>query len=713
MQAQQPTPKYYYEDDSNQTTVLQRIRNSVFGEPPPPQPKPKPKPKTTASAAPNASNTTRNGVNSAATKSNGMATTQAPQQPRYRAAPPGQSKQMAPATPNAGRKVVSQVAQRPKVVQEPVDVAPEVDTPEPLADDLPEPPRSSVSSRRRPVPKVNAGIVRDASAEPRRVPSAPVVESDEPPPSLSSKSYESPSRRATSAPAPLPRVGRLEKIPPSFTRETPSRELEVPQSVSSRSSESSDRLLIARKSPNINIETSGPRRISVGKEAAYQISVENAGELAATDIVVYVDVPPWAQVAGVQASAGTSSAKAAEGYQWRIANLPSHSRQELTLKIVPLKSQAFELGVRWTTSPTGSQAMVEVQEPKLQMAITGPSDVSYGQQQVYKLTIMNPGTGDAEGVMLHLLPINPGEGATASHRLGTLSAGASKSVEIELTARQAGRITIKAEATADGDLKTAAVEEVIVRRPQLQVLVSGPKVHYAGAPASYEVRVKNPGDAAAHQVNVAAVLPSDVDVLASGQSGQFDASQHRINWSIESLAASAEQTFTFKCIMRSTGANRIEAVAQADGELKDANLVNTQILAVADLALDVSDSPGPIPVGQEMTYEIRIRNRGTNGADQVEAVAFFSQGLEPVSVEGGFHEIRDGAVIFKPLATVPPGGEAILKINARAVTPGSHRIRVEVQCKSLGTQLTSEDTTLFYAEDGSVNSSPPQVLPRQ
>ena len=493
------------------------------------------------------------------------------------------------------------------------------------------------------------------------------------------------------------------------------RDSDASESHPARSSESSDRLLIARKSPNINIETSGPRRISVGKEAAYQIRVDNAGEFAAEDVVVYVDVPAWAQVAGAQATTGTSSAKAAEGYQWKIPSMPPHSRQELTLKIVPQKSQAFELGIRWTCSPSGSQAMVEVQEPKLQMAITGPADVAYGQQQVYKLTIMNPGTGDAEGVTLHLMPINPGEGSMASHRLGTLAAGASKSVEIELTARQAGRITIKAEASADGDLKTMAVEEVIVRRPQLQVTVSGPKLHYAGAPATYEVRVKNPGDAAAHQVKVAAVLPSDVEVLSAGQSGQNDASQHQVNWRIETLAPAAEQVFTFKCVMRSSGVNRIEAVAQAEGDLKDANLVNTQILAVADLALDVSDSAGPVPVGQEMTYEIRIRNRGTNGAEQVEAVAFFSQGLEPVKVEGGAHEMRDGAVIFKPLAMVPAGGETILKINARASTPGSHRIRVEVQCKTLGTKLTSEDTTLFYAEDGSVggSSEPPQRLPGQ
>ena len=122
--------------------------------------------------------------------------------------------------------------------------------------------------------------------------STPTVDNDEPAPSLSSKSYDAPSRRSASPPAQLPRVGRLEKIQPSIGRDVPTRDTEVSKPLASRSQESNDRLLMARKSPNISIETTGPRRISVGKEAAYQISVENAGEFAAEDVVVYVDVPP-------------------------------------------------------------------------------------------------------------------------------------------------------------------------------------------------------------------------------------------------------------------------------------------------------------------------------------------------------------------------------------------------------------------------------------
>ena len=38
--------------------------------------------------------------------------------------------------------------------------------------------------------------------------------------------------------------------------------------------------LITRKSPNISIETTGPRRITIGKEAKYTVTCSNAGDVA-------------------------------------------------------------------------------------------------------------------------------------------------------------------------------------------------------------------------------------------------------------------------------------------------------------------------------------------------------------------------------------------------------------------------------------------------
>jgi uncharacterized repeat protein (TIGR01451 family) len=503
--------------------------------------------------------------------------------------------------------------------------------------------------------------------------------------------------------APFARTARTEKSSPSLFAPA-SEPVAAPAE-----HDSSDQVLIARKSPNISVETAGPRRITVGKEATYLISVANSGEVAANDVVVHVDIPSWAEVLGAQASSGStgvSTERSSEGYQWRISSLAARSRQELSLRLVPRKSQAFELGLRWTCSPIESQATVEVEEPKLEMAISGPNEVVYGEQQVYKLTISNPGTGDADGVTVHLIPINPGEGTTATHRVGTLPAGASKTVEIELTARQAGRISIKAEATAEGDLKANATEEVLVRRAQLQVAIVGPKVHYAGTSANYELRVKNPGDAPAEDLNLAALLPTEVSGVTATDDGLFESDENRIVWSLASLAPGQEVAYRFKFVMKSTGANRIEGVATAAGDLKDSNLVNTQVMALADLVLEVSDSPGPIPVGDEVIYEVQLRNRGTGAAEEVEIVASFSNGLEPLSVEGGRYEISSGSVVFKPIASLAAGSEALFKIHGRAKTAGNHAIRVELECKSLGTRLSREDSTLFYSEDGASAATP-------
>ena len=63
-------------------------------------------------------------------------------------------------------------------------------------------------------------------------------------------------------------------------------------------------MLAARKGPVLSVETLGPRRIAVGKESTYEVSIVNSGEVAAEELVVFVSLPEWAEVAGAEASSG-------------------------------------------------------------------------------------------------------------------------------------------------------------------------------------------------------------------------------------------------------------------------------------------------------------------------------------------------------------------------------------------------------------------------
>ncbi len=98
--------------------------------------------------------------------------------------------------------------------------------------------------------------------------------------------------------------------------------------------------------------------------------------------------------------------------------------------------------------------------------------------------------------------------ANQPNTVGTLAAGESRSLEVELTAKQAGTMKIEAAAQGDGNLRAEATHEVRVRRAQLAVKVTAPPMLYAGATATYEIRVANTGDAAAEGVTLELELPA-------------------------------------------------------------------------------------------------------------------------------------------------------------------------------------------------------------
>src|SRR5262249_4364737 len=152
------------------------------------------------------------------------------------------------------------------------------------------------------------------------------------------------------------------------------------------------------------------------------------------------------------------------------------------------------------------------------------------------------GTGDAENVVITLMPLNPGDGPPASHPLGVLRSGDSKTIEIELIARQAGQVMIHAEAKATGDIAATLEEEVTVRRAALVVSTKGPKMQFAGTPTSFDVLVKNTGNAPAQNLKVSARLPQGAEYVSCTSSGHYVEDAKTVNWTVGSLEANGEAT---------------------------------------------------------------------------------------------------------------------------------------------------------------------------
>jgi uncharacterized repeat protein (TIGR01451 family) len=323
--------------------------------------------------------------------------------------------------------------------------------------------------------------------------------------------------------------------------------------------------------------------------------------------------------------------------------------------------------------------------------------VIYGQSKVYRLTISNPGTGDAEKVVLMLAPVDGSNEAPTRHDVGLIRAGENKSVDMELAARQTGSLMINAVAVAEGNVRAEVNEEILVRRPGLKLAASGPEAKYAGTAGTYSIVVTNPGNAAGKNIAVSAALPPGAKYVSS-TGGQFEESENKVVWNIPSLRPGGEQEFELRCAMTAPGSNKLQIEASGANDLHDTIAAITEVQAVAELKLEVIDPPGPLPIGEDMVYEIHIRNRGSKAAENVDVVGFFSRGLEPIVAQGAEHEIAPGQIVFKPIDSIPPSSEVVLKIKARADQPGNHVFRAEVNCLIAGAKLASEETTLFYGD---------------
>lgn len=474
-------------------------------------------------------------------------------------------------------------------------------------------------------------------------------------------------------------------------------------------------ILVTGQLPQIVSRVSGPKTILIGREAKYQIILENRGAASAEQLSTEIVAPEWADVVHVTTSAGTVqrpiSQNSGTTVRWDVASLTANGRQTLDMVVVPKTSQPLSLGVSWRHAPVAATTMVEVQEPKLAMSINGPDEVYFGRPQTYRLSVSNPGTGPAENIVIQMMP--PGSNQpVSSYRIDKLTGGESKSVDIEITARDPGELAIKAVAAADGDLRSETSQQIFCRQAELNVDWRGPERKFAGTEATYFFRVRNPGTASADQVAFDVMLPAGFEFLGASDGHQFDRAGQRVTWKIGALRPGDDRYLELRGIVNQAGRNELRMAAQnAAGDVRDTKSASTEVVALADLKLDVSDPKGPVPVGSVVEYDIIVTNRGRSTAEEVNVVGLFSAGIEPVGAEGAEATIADGRVGFHTIGALPAGQQVKLKIRARAQSAGTHLFRAEVVCRDLEIKLAAEETTRFFQDESTASTDGTTIRP--
>ena len=392
-----------------------------------------------------------------------------------------------------------------------------------------------------------------------------------------------------------------------------------------------------------------------------------------------------------------------------LPDLGAGKKQELVLSVRPAKLGSFTVSADVATQD-GLQAHKEtttrIEAGKLGLLIEAAPVALVGERIPVRIAVTNSGSTPGNNVTVwarfddglkHASGQNPVE-----LTVGTIAPGQTRIVDLPLTAKAAGMFTVRATATADGNV-TAAAEPIAfeVRRAELRATVTGPKLAYLDQDFVWTIAVSNAGDGPISNVIVRATLPSEVRLKDAGDAKPGAGT---VEWNIPTLKAGEQKTVKLTVdAMKFSEKATLSVLATADAtSSNDGTPVGDPVQARAESATAIIGTPavslelvaptGLVEVGKRVTYIVRVKNKGTISARNIDVTAFAPAEFKTLrafgKAEGRLES--EGKVAFPTVEELRPGETMAFSIEVEAVQTGDARFRAEVKAADLSAPLKEE-----------------------
>ncbi|MCE9529055.1 MAG: DUF11 domain-containing protein, partial [Planctomycetales bacterium] len=257
-----------------------------------------------------------------------------------------------------------------------------------------------------------------------------------------------------------------------------------------------ERNLEGMQAPSVALEKLAPAEVQVGKLASFETRVRNVGQIAAHDVIVTDHVPK-----GTRLEATTPQAtEAADGtLTWNLGTMQPGDEIAISMQITP--EEEGEIGSVAQVGFAGKATARTIStRPLLKIEHTAPKQVMIGHELKLGVTITNPGSGAATGVIVEEdVPegLSHVAGKELEYEIGVLRPGESRELELTLKAEKPGVLENIIQVHGEGNLTSEHRVQIEVISPQRHVGVSGPKQRFLDRQATDRVTVANPGTAAA------------------------------------------------------------------------------------------------------------------------------------------------------------------------------------------------------------------------
>jgi uncharacterized repeat protein (TIGR01451 family) len=469
------------------------------------------------------------------------------------------------------------------------------------------------------------------------------------------------------------------------------------------------------QAPSLSLTVSAPKTLALSQEVPVTYAVAGSGPAPTEPVTVTATVPPGLEVVRTEPRA------AVDGDQlvWTLPAESAGKRRAVEAVYRPVRIGAADLTADARTAEGQSahgSAAVQVTEAKLLLKLDGPSRAVVGEALPFRLVVTNVGDAPADRVRVRARLDDGLETAnrstTLDETIASLAPGQSRTLELPVSAKQPGRLSVQAGATAGANLvglpQTATVE---VQDARLTAGVHGPGRGYVGQEVTWKVVVRNLGETPLGTVVLKADLPDGVKFVRATEGGRSSGKQ--VVWDLGTAPARQERTVevTAAC-ERLTGRAAFVAVVSASpivdrgGAVRPVSLVKPigserpvevpfEIIGIPALQMSIKDAADPIGVGQRTTYTVRLKNAGTLAARRVELSADVPDVMRPLRATGpGPAGRADGSkVLFPAIDSLAPNAEATFVIEVEGRAPGDGRFRAEARSALLAQPLRAEEPT--------------------
>jgi uncharacterized repeat protein (TIGR01451 family) len=350
-----------------------------------------------------------------------------------------------------------------------------------------------------------------------------------------------------------------------------------------------------------------------------------------------------------------------------------------------------------------ASARTTATRPQLVIKASAPTEVLIGEEVLLSITISNPGSGVATGVILsEQIPagLRHAAGKDLEYEVGDLKPGQSKKLELSLTAARAGQVVNVISAQGDGNLRAEDRSTMQVLAPKLDIAVTGPKRRYLEREATYRLSLANPGTAAAEDIELVAYLPNGLKFISANNAGYYKEGEHSIHWQLQELPNGETGMVELVTMPVEPGQHKMRLCGTAKRGLKVEKEQAVLVEGIAAIMFEAVDVQDPIEVGGETTYEIRVLNQGSKAASNVRVVVMLPPQMQAVAAEGPARHVLDGnRILFDGLSRLAPKADVTYRVRAKGLQPGDLRTIVKVMTDEMQTPVTKEESTQVYLDE--------------